>query len=471
MPVTIFRTGREGHGHNSKNAPGRTSAPRVADAHLFETGSGAAILRVDDSSIFEISPSKAEAIDMCLEFGDAVRVRSLLATSGIELLARPFAPPPTEVPVHTISLAIAQKCNLGCTYCYAEQGTFGQAAKSMTDETARKAVDRLFEGVNEGETLTVVFLGGEPLANRSGLQAATRYAATKAMQKRIRLRFAITTNATLMTREDVSFFEDYGFTVTISVDGIGSANDALRPFKSGKGSYEQIIRRAEMLLSIPERRTKVYARATVTPQNLELLTTLKELAELGFDGVQFSPLLSSPTGTGKMCRSDLQKFLDQSIECGRLVEKQIGSHSDSWIPFTNFISTIKRIHAGERDDYPCGAGGSYLGVSATGDYAACHRFVGDEAGAMGDVETGIDGKLRRQWLSERHLEAQSPCVSCWARRLCGGSCHYEVINAGRPACDYIRGWLHFCLGAYVRLLKNHPDKLRRILGEEFSNVE
>ena len=34
---------------------------------------------------------------------------------------RPLAAPP----LHAISLAVAQKCNLGCTYCYAQQGDFG----------------------------------------------------------------------------------------------------------------------------------------------------------------------------------------------------------------------------------------------------------------------------------------------------------------------------------------------------------
>jgi uncharacterized protein len=25
------------------------------------------------------------------------------------------------------------------------------------------------------------------------------------------------------------------------------------------------------------------------------------------------------------------------------------------------------------------------------------------------------------------------------------------MKRGRPACDYIRGWLHYCLEAYMRL--------------------
>jgi hypothetical protein len=34
---------------------------------------------------------------------------------------------------------------------------------------------------------------------------------------------------------------------------------------------------------------------------------------------------------------------------------------------------------------------------------------------------------------------------------------HEVIHRGRPACDYIRGWLHYCLEAYLRLSRRRPD--------------
>jgi uncharacterized protein len=59
------------------------------------------------------------------------------------------------------------------------------------------------------------------------------------------------------------------------------------------------------------------------------------------------------------------------------------------------------------------------------------------------------------------VDRQEPCRSCWARYLCGGGCHYEVIHRGRPACDYIRGWLDYALGAYVRLSAQRPDLLAR----------
>ena len=132
-------------------------------------------------------------------------------------------------------------------------------------------------------------------------------------------------------------------------------------------------------------------------------------------------------------------------------------------PFKNIITTLQRIHAYSRDAYPCGAGGGYMGVSADGGLFACHRFVGDERGRMGTVIDGVDRAKQAAWLGERNVHMQEPCRTCWARYLCSGGCHHETINAGRPACDYIRGWLHYCLEVYARLLKNSPKKLREAL--------
>jgi len=72
------------------------------------------------------------------------------------------------------------------------------------------------------------------------------------------------------------------------------------------------------------------------------------------------------------------------------------------------------------------------------------------------VTGGVDRARQALWLEERHVHRQEPCRDCWARYLCGGGCHHEVIARGRPACDYIRGWLHWALGAYARLGRDRP---------------
>jgi uncharacterized protein len=264
----------------------------------------------------------------------------------------------------------------------------------------------------------------------------------------VTITFSITTNGTLLTEADADFFEEHGFAVTVSLDGPRRVHDALRPFVSGKGSYERIMANVRPLLA-KQRRMQVGARVTVTPRNLALRETLDELAGAGFHSVGFSPLLRSPSGAEELAREDLERVLAAMIECGEEFERR--TLRGERYPFANLLNALKEIERGTHRPYPCGAGAGYLGVSAEGDLAACHRFVGDEDGALGSLAAGIDHARRDAWLSERHVHRQEPCRSCWARYLCGGGCHHEVIARGRPACDYIRGWLHYCLGAYLRL--------------------
>jgi len=98
-----------------------------------------------------------------------------------------------------------------------------------------------------------------------------------------------------------------------------------------------------------------------------------------------------------------------------------------------------------------------MGVSADGEVAACHRFVNEPRGRMGHIGTGVDATLQNEWLASRHVHLQSPCHSCWARYLCGGGCHHEVLEKGRAACDYIRGWLHYTIQAHERITRMVPE--------------
>ena len=421
------------------------SAPRNADLHLLETAAGSHVLVVDRSRLFDADPVFFSLLDTA---ESPAAVQAFLRGAGLTEPPAIDDTPVSEPPVHALSLAVAQKCNLGCTYCYAQQGEFGGAAKNMSRETAIDAVTLLVDGANPGARVNLAFLGGEPLANRPVLQEATRRAAERAAQRGVNITFSVTTNGTLLRPADGEFFEEFGFAVTLSLDGPREAHDALRPFKGGRGSYDRILDNVRPLLA-RQRKMQVAARVTVTPANLMLRQTIDLFLAEGFHSVGFSPLLSAPTGRGEMQREDLEVMLGGMIDCGREYERcvRLGKR----YAFANMDNAMKEIARGTHRPYPCGAGAGYLGVSAEGELAACHRFVGDEAGALGSLAAGLDHQGRAEWLAGRHVHRQEPCRSCWARYLCGGGCHHEVIHRGRPACDYIRGWLHFCLEAYLRL--------------------
>jgi uncharacterized protein len=68
-------------------------------------------------------------------------------------------------------------------------------------------------------------------------------------------------------------------------------------------------------------------------------------------------------------------------------------------PFMNMQNALRELQRGTHCPYPCGAG--YLGVSAEGELSACHRFVGDQAGAM--ANQGVDQGRQILWLKQRHV--------------------------------------------------------------------
>jgi uncharacterized protein len=425
-------------------------APRSPDIHLLESEAGHHLFVANGSRLFDVEP------DLFARLGAAIaadRVSEVLSSIGLgEPPLIDDAPLPAP-PIHALSLAIAQKCNLGCTYCYAQQGAFGGQAKNMPLETANRAVDLLLAETGDGGKASLAYLGGEPLVNRPVLQAVTQRAAELAARRGIALSFSITTNGTLLSQADAEFFETHGFAVTVSLDGPREVHDRTRPYKSGAGSFDRIMRNLRPLLAC-QCRMQVSARVTVTPENLNLRRTLDDFITAGFYSVGFSPMLSAPGGRGELQAADLVRMLDGMVDCGRTFERRLVAGER--YPFDNMVNAMREINRGSHRPYPCGAGAGYLGVSADGELAACHRFVGDVEGAMGTV-AGVDRDRQAHWLAERHVHRQAPCTECWARYLCGGGCHHETIHRGRPACEYIRGWLHYCLTAYLRLLRQRPD--------------
>jgi uncharacterized protein len=424
------------------------SRPRSRHVHLSRTGDGGHLFLADGSRLYDADTALLAAFEAAMaEAGDA-GVEDLLVRLGLDgrpmIDDRPADPPR----LYALSLAVAQKCNLGCSYCYAEQGAFGGAPKNMATEDALRAVDLLLADAPEGGRISLAFLGGEPLVNRAAVREATLHAVAQAARKGLSPSFSITTNGTLLTEEDGAFFEAHGFAVTISLDGPRAAHDRLRPFAGGGGSFDRIMARVRPLIAM-QGRMQVSARVTVTPENLALRETLDAFVAEGFHSVGFSPMLAAPGGRGEMQAEHLALMLSGMIDCGRAFEAHM--IAGRRYPFLNMLNALREIGRGTHRPYPCGAGAGYLGVSADGELAACHRFVGDEAGAMGTLDAGLDQGRRAAWLADRHVHRQAPCRDCWARYLCGGGCHHEVIARGRPACDYIRGWLDYCLGAYLRL--------------------
>jgi uncharacterized protein len=435
------------------------SAPHhpAAELRVFESARGPHLFVADGSRVYDIDEDTARAIRRACSAHDAPAVEpDWWSGLGLWDAPRRIAPAAPPLPaVRSISLNVAQSCNMGCTYCYADEGRFGGPPRTMELAVAEAAIDRLIAESDPGAPLLLGFMGGEPLLNRNAVHHATRYGAAAAARAGREMRFSITTNATLLTAGDAELFAAFPYCVQVSVDGPRERNDAARPMKNGGGSYDRIVRAVELMNQAGRPRSLV-ARATVTPHGGgDLLETLDHLIGLGFDDVGFAPVVVSPVPDQAFSAAQFDGFLEQMIACGK---KALREHAAGRAyPFSNFETALWEIHRGGHRPFACGAGAAYLSANAKGDLFACHRLVDDERFAMGDVFGGSDRAARAAHLERTHVDTLEPCRGCWARYLCGGGCQHEVTRRGRVGCDYIRGWLEFCLSAYAELLAARPE--------------
>ncbi|MDQ3886123.1 MAG: radical SAM protein [Actinomycetota bacterium] len=423
--------------------PDPPSAPEpdpAAELRFFRSSAGTHLFVADGSRIYDLPDGVVSA-----DLARAMREDS----TPRRIDGRPLPPPPLSA----LSLNVLQACNMSCGYCYADEGRFGGPARAMSPETARAAVDRLLAESRTGADVVVGFMGGEPLLARDLVHEVTAYAARAAEAMGRRVRFAITTNLTTVTPQDARLFAEYSFAVSVSVDGNREQHDAVRRMRGGASSYQQMLAGLDVLRRHGRPR-HLAARITVIPRTGRLLPVLEHVLGLGFDEVGFAAVLVSPDPALALPADGFTTLLADVVECGEVALAELSAGRR--YPFGNFETAMHQIHRGSHRPYPCGAGAGYLSAGAGGDLFACHRLVDDPDFAMGSVQAGPDNQARAAHLARSHVDRIQPCRSCWARYLCGGGCYHEVRRRGRPGCDYIRGWLEFCLRAYVELSTANP---------------
>jgi uncharacterized protein len=427
--------------NGAPQAPFPREAPRPF--HLL-AGDEPLVFAVDGSRLFGVD----QALFRALELGDDGAEAGFLASIGpaprppeVENLGRPSC----------LTLNVAQSCNLSCSYCYADEGRFGGHADFMSFETAAHAIDSLLLNA-VGPRVTIGFMGGEPFLNRPLIHRSVAYAEERGARFRKHVGFSITTNGTLLTAADIELLRRNRFAVSVSLDGDAEVNDAMRHSRDGSSAARATLEHIRPLLEDPGL-ARVAARATVTHLDLNIAERVEALAAAGFRDIGVSPLRTSPLEGLAVRDSDWPALLREMI---RAAEVEWSRLAAGLAPrFSNLAIALKQIHLGSARTLPCGAGANYVSVSAQGEYFTCHRTVGDARFTLGKDELDPDACSR--FTTARQVDRQQPCSSCWARYLCGGGCHAEVVKSGRSGCDYIRGWLDYCLRSYDRLLRVRPE--------------
>lgn len=403
------------------------------------------------SSIDEIT---TEALEMMVMEPDT------LSTFGLEedLIQHKLTSP---IPITTMALFLTQSCNLKCSYCYGDGGEYGGGG-STEEKTALQAVDWLIEHSERKKKLNIVFFGGEPFINFPLMKAVVHYTQQRVNEVEKNVAFHVTTNATLLNDEAISFLKEHKVNVMVSIDGPKEIQDRQRPFASGKGSFDTIVPKIEKLLeALPETRGHAVIADTTDP-----LIVKKALKEIGFTkittAIMSASLFDEESGRIKPAR-DLRQIL-------HMMELE----AEAWLNYTKNKNTeslrelitngylaegiVSMLHNNKKQ-YPCKAGLEFVAVSCAGDVYPCQRFVGLDKYKLGsvfteDLDRDIYHKLPRTQVKE--------CASCFAKYYCAGGCKYmnavsggSIFTQSKDLCQLKRRELE--LSAYISSLLDHKD--------------
>jgi uncharacterized protein len=185
--------------------------------------------------------------------------------------------------IHSITLHVANDCNLRCSYCYGKGGTYGEERCLMDWGTARESVDFLVRNSDSQQELSIAFFGGEPLMNFPVIKRTVSYCETVARKLGKKFTYSLTTNGTLFRQNNVDFMRQNKFGILVSLDGTKEIHDRHRIFASGKGSYDVIVKKLKRFFDPGS----VSVRCTLPYDCFDLEGSVLNLKDMGIGRAHF----------------------------------------------------------------------------------------------------------------------------------------------------------------------------------------
>ncbi len=328
--------------------------------------------------------------------------------------------------VKALCLHVAHDCNLACRYCFAEEGEYHGRRALMSTEVGKKALDFLVEASGHRRNLEVDFFGGEPLMNWEVVKELVAYGRELEKTHDKHFRFTLTTNGVLLTDEVQGFLNREMDNVVISLDGRKEVNDRMRPFRSGKGSYDLIVPKFQKLAK-SRGQQKYYIRGTFTRGNLDFASDVLHFADLGFSQISIEPVVADPSEPYAIREEDVPAICE---EYDRLAKEMIRREkAGEGFTFFHFMIDLTGGPCIAKRLSGCGSGTEYLAVTPWGDFYPCHQFVGMEEFCMGNVDEGITRPDIADAFMKPNVYTKEKCRSCFAKFYCSGGCMANAYNA------------------------------------------
>ena len=321
--------------------------------------------------------------------------------------------------LHIIILTL--RCNMKCVYCHASSRGMNEVGFDMSEETASKVVDFIFQTPSEG--VTIEFQGGEPLVNFNVLKHVVSYA--KEINKKFKkdLRFNVVTNLSLMDKDKLDFLLKQGVSICTSLDGPKQINRKNRIFV-GDDKLEFWIKEISK-----KDKNMINALPTVTKNNILYWKELvDEYVRLGLRNVHLRFL--NNLGYAKKTWEDVAYSAEEFVDMWKRSMDYIFELNKKGVDIKERMAFIiaSKFLKNDEPNYlelrsPCGAVNGQLAYNFDGSVFTCDeaRMLGDDTFRIGDVGQ----KLKDVVQSDKSCAVMAAscndlfCYGCGFKPYCG----------------------------------------------------
>ena len=327
--------------------------------------------------------------------------------------------------IKAVCLNIIHACNLRCKYCFADEGEYNGHKGKMSLETAKKAIDYVVKRSGPRKNIEIDLFGGEPTMMMDTIKEIIAYARENEAKWNKRIRFTMTTNATLLTDEMMDYMDKELENIILSIDGRKEVNDKVRIRFDGKGSYDQILPNIKKMVAKRDNNKAHTVRGTFTRENLDFYEDVKMMVDEGFREISIEPVVLEDGHPLALRKEDLPKIFESYDKLyDELVQKKAEGKEFNFYHFKVDLNggpcVYKRISG-------CGAGFEYVAITPQGEVYPCHQFVGKEEYKLGSIYDDSYNADLGMSFKKAHIYNKPKCRNCWARFYCSGGCQANNI--------------------------------------------
>lgn len=318
----------------------------------------------------------------------------------------------------TVVLLLTNQCQLRCEYCYALAGEYPK--EQLTLDYAKIGIDQVYQNAIElgRDMFTVTYHGGgEPTTSWKVLKGATEYA----RQKRIHADVSMTSNGT-WSRSKLAWIMSNLDSLSLSMDGSPVTQDRQRPFASGRGSSNLVMKN---ISELDRERFPYGIRMTAAEPWEQFPEDVRFICEeTSCQSMQVEPSFNTKRGGhGDFEASGGKRFAEAFLEAYDIAAKAGRRLAYSGARLGLTTSTF------------CTAPFNALIINPHGTLVTCYEITNPShplyeistIGQIRDGEISYDYRVRFR-LHEFMNQRRDSCKECFCYWSCAGDCYTRTFS-------------------------------------------